>query len=195
MRYRLSKGVIRGLLGCLSVGWLAGCTTPAPAECGFWIEPGVRASLPRTVCESEGTVKAVLTARREGRTERVLTLRTCRADRLTIDVLTLTGMALMTVTYDGTTLTRTAHVPIPTGLDASQIVADVLLSSLPAPRWTSFLPQGYHWETVGTERRLLNAERRVTERFQYDAEGRLQRLAHEAFGYTIDFRYLKETNR
>jgi len=113
---------------------------------------------------------------------------------MSLDVMTLTGMALMSVTYDGTMLVSTNYVPLPKELRAEQIVADILMGTLPAEAWTT-LPSGYHLRIEEKSRTLVDGDGAEIERFTY-ADGprgpRLASLRHEAFGYSIAFRYLED---
>ena len=108
--------------------------------------------------------KGVLTAVRDGRTERLLTVRACRGGLMSLDVMTLTGMALMSVTYDGTMLVSTNYVPLPKELRAEQIVADILMGTLPAEAWTT-LPSGYHLRIEEKSRTLVDGDGAGIERF------------------------------
>ena len=145
-------------------------------------------------CGADMTENAILTAVRDGRTERLLTVRACRGGLMSLDVMTLTGMALMSVTYDGTMLVSTNYVPLPKELRAEQIVADILMGTLPAEAWTT-LPSGYHLRIEEKSRTLVDGDGAEIERFTY-ADGprgaRLASLRHEAFGYSIGFRYLED---
>lgn len=174
---------------------VAGCAAaPESPELAFWIKPGVRALLPAQPCGAEAsdnqTENAILTATRDGRTERIMTVRACRRGVMTLDVMTLTGMALMSVSYDGSTLASKKYVPLPQALAPEQIVADILMGTLPPGAWSS-LPLGYHFRMTENARTLVDEEGRIVERFTYDG-GRLARLEHEAFGYSISFRYLED---
>ena len=152
------------------------------------------AALPDSPCGADMTENAILTAVRDGRTERLLTVRACRGGLMSLDVMTLTGMALMSVTYDGTMLVSTNYVPLPKELRAEQIVADILMGTLPAEAWTT-LPSGYHLRIEEKSRTLVDGDGAEIERFTY-ADGprgaRLASLRHEAFGYSIGFRYLED---
>lgn len=179
---------------------IAGCAAaPESPELAFWIKPGVRALLPAQPCGIDGAQgkveNAILTATRDGRTERIMTLRACRRGVMTLDVMTLTGMALMSVTYDGRTLESKKHVPLPEALSPEQIVADILMGTLDPKAWSS-LPLGYHFRMTENSRTLVDEEGRTVERFIYEGGrlARLERLEHEAFGYSIRFRYLENAD-
>lgn len=188
------KGLVLGVWGVLVLG-LTGCTTQTlvPSNATFWLAPGVKASLPHVACPSDYRQQTLLTAKRESATQRVMTAEVCRAGLYTMDVLTPTGMALMTVTYDGVTLTSTSHVPLPQGLEASQMVADVLLATLPVTHWANVLPNGYHLEDTPNGRQVLDPNGQVVETFIYhqgQTPARLKAIEHHAFGYTLTFRPL-----
>ena len=140
----MTSASFRGLAALAAALMLTGCATePESPELFFWVKPGVCAALPDSPCGADMTENAILTAVRDGRTERLLTVRACRGGLMSLDVMTLTGMALMSVTYDGTMLVSTNYVPLPKELRAEQIVADILMGTLPAEAWTT-LPSGYH---------------------------------------------------
>lgn len=182
------------LAALLVAGCAAGPESPESSELAFWVKPGVRALLPDQPCGIDGAhgkvENAILTATRDGRTERIMTLRACRDGVMSLDVMTLTGMALMSVTYDGRTLESKKHVPLPDALAPEQIVADILMGTLDPKAWSS-LPLGYHFRMTENSRTLVDEEGRTVERFTYEG-GRLARLEHEAFGYSIRFRYLED---
>lgn len=192
----MKKPAFTGILaGLAAAALLSGCATQVESpELAFWVRPGVRAVLPQHPCGGDMMENAILTAKRDGRTERILTVRACRRGVMSLDVMTLTGMALLSVTYDGSELVTTNYVPLPQELRGEQIVADILMGTLPAEAWTT-LPAGYHLIFEGNSRRLVDDDGKVVESFTY-AEGpdgpRLARLSHEAFGYTIGFRYLED---
>lgn len=188
------KALVWGALGALALG-LTGCTTQTlvPSKATFWLVPGVKASLPAVACVSDYAQQTLLSTKREDTTQRVMTVEVCRAGLYTMDVLTPTGMALMTVTYDGVTLTSTSHVPLPQGLEASQMVADVLLATLPVTHWANVLPNGYHLENTPNGRQVLGPNGQVVETFIYhqgETPARLKAIEHHAFGYTLTFRPL-----
>lgn len=188
------KALRLAAVGLMTFG-LWGCTTQSmtPTVPTFWLVPGVEASLPTVACPSDYSQKTLLTAKRDGRTQRVMTVEVCRNGDYTMDVLTPTGMALLTVHYDGKQLTRQAHVPLPKGLEASQMVADVLLATLPIEHWANVLPNGYHLEITSNGRMVVDPKGKVVERMIYNegtTPARLKSLTHEAFGYTLTFRAL-----
>lgn len=153
----MTSASFRGLAALAAALMLTGCATePESPELFFWVKPGVRAALPDSPCGADMTENAILTAVRDGRTERLLTVRACRGGLMSLDVMTLTGMALMSVTYDGTMLVSTNYVPLPKELRAEQIVADILMGTLPAEAWTT-LPSGYHLRIEEKSRTLVNA--------------------------------------
>lgn len=191
----MTSASFRGLAALAAALMLTGCATePESPELFFWVKPGVCAALPDSPCGADMTENAILTAVRDGRTERLLTVRACRGGLMSLDVMTLTGMALMSVTYDGTMLVSTNYVPLPKELRAEQIVADILMGTLPAEAWTT-LPSGYHLRIEEKSRTLVDGDGAEIERFTY-ADGprgaRLASLRHEAFGYSIGFRYLED---
>ena len=146
----MTSASFRGLAALAAALMLTGCATePESPELFFWVKPGVCAALPDSPCGADMTENAILTAVRDGRTERLLTVRACRGGLMSLDVMTLTGMALMSVTYDGTMLVSTNYVPLPKELRAEQIVADILMGTLPAEAWTT-LPSGYQRSSTAT---------------------------------------------
>ncbi len=188
-RINLARGVL-----LVALAWLSGCATQESSfEREFWLVPGVKTSLPTQACMQQETKTALLTARRDGRVERLLTMDSCRDNVRTLDVLTPTGMALMSISYDGVRLHKKEYVPLPEGLEAAQIMADVLMASLSSTAWESVLPAGYYLKTTKDARTLTAPDGRVIERIDYDGASTVKRLSHEVFGYVIDFRYLKET--
>lgn len=131
----MTSASFRGLAALAAALMLTGCATePESPELFFWVKPGVCAALPDSPCGADMTENAILTAVRDGRTERLLTVRACRGGLMSLDVMTLTGMALMSVTYDGTMLVSTNYVPLPKELRAEQIVADILMGQVRAGR-------------------------------------------------------------
>ena len=112
---------------------------------------------------------------------------------MSLDVMTLTGMALMSVTYDGTMLVSTNYVPLPKELRAEQIVADILMGTLPAEAWTT-LPSGYHLRIEEKSRTLVDGDGAEIERFTYADGPRGPRLASlpPPTADSIAFRYLED---
>ena len=161
----MTSASFRGLAALAAALMLTGCATePESPELFFWVKPGVRAALPDSPCGADMTENAILTAVRDGRTERLLTVRACRGGLMSLDVMTLTGMALMSVTYDGTMLVSTNYVPLPKELRSEQIVADILMGTLPAEAWTT-LPSGYHLRIEEKSRTLVDGDGAEIERF------------------------------
>ena len=68
------------------------------------------------------------------------------------------------------------------------------MGTLPAEAWTT-LPSGYHLRIEEKSRTLVDGDGAEIERFTY-ADGprgpRPASLRHEAFGYSIAFRYLED---
>ena len=154
----MTSASFRGLAALAAALMLTGCATePESPELFFWVKPGVCAALPDSPCGADMTENAILTAVRDGRTERLPPVRACRGGLMSLDVMTLTGMALMSVTYDGTMLVSTNYVPLPKELRAEQIVADILMGTLPAEAWTT-LPSGYHLRIEEKSRTLVDGD-------------------------------------
>ena len=169
--------------------------SPESPELFFWVKPGVCAALPDSPCGADMTENAILTAVRDGRTERLLTVRACRGGLMSLDVMTLTGMALASVTL------RRHHARVdelraaPQG--ASRRADRRRHSDGHAPRRSvddaSF---GYHLRIEEKSRTLVDGDGAEIERFT-GADGprgprELASLRHEAFGYSIAFRYLED---
>ena len=75
----MTSASFRGLAALAAALMLTGCATePESPELFFWVKPGVCAALPDSPCGADMTENAILTAVRDGRTERLLTVRACR---------------------------------------------------------------------------------------------------------------------
>ena len=89
----MTSASFRGLAALAAALMLTGCATePESPELFFWVKPGVCAALPDSPCGADMTENAILTAVRDGRTERLLTVRACRGGLMSLDVMTLTGV-------------------------------------------------------------------------------------------------------
>ena len=74
----MTSASFRGLAALAAALMLTGCATePESPELFFWVKPGVCAALPDSPCGADMTENAILTAVRDGRTERLLTVRAC----------------------------------------------------------------------------------------------------------------------
>ena len=99
----------------------------------------------------------------------------------------------MSVTYDGTMLVSTNYVPLPKELRAEQIVADILMGTLPAEAWTT-LPSGYHLEIEENRERssTATAPKSSASRMQTAPAALGSRAQARGLGYSIGFRYLED---